>query len=339
MEPAPRFLREYAAATEAVAMFDLRGHGIIELTGRDAAIFLHNLCTQNVKNLPVGRSVEAFLTTNKARVIAHVWVTRRADNLLWLDMVAGQADKVLTHLNHYLISEQVELTDRSQEFAVLRLIGPKVAVWLSAVLEQPFATMASFETRSLARSGVIRRQNLLALDGFDLVCPATEMPALRDRLVIAGAVPAGTETYQSLRIEAGLPEYGIDIDENRLAMEVNRTAQAISYTKGCYLGQETIVMARDRGQVNRLLTGVLVPALLPGEELGVKGIPSGTKLFRDNIEVGEITSSVFSPKRQQPIALAYLRRGHWDAGTEMVIDPKADGRTAVASALPFGAAG
>ena len=124
-----------------------------------------------------------------------------------------------------------------------------------------------------------------------------------------------------------MPQYGIDIDEHRFAVEVNRTAQAISYAKGCYLGQETIVMARDRGQVNRLLMGVKV----------AEGAPraAGAKLFRANEEVGQVTSSTFSPRLGQVIALAYLRRGSWGAGTEIVIDPATDGRTAMVSLLPF----
>jgi glycine cleavage system aminomethyltransferase T len=168
MEIASTIPRDYQAATEAVALFDLSAYGKIELAGRDAAIFLHNLCTQDVKNLPVGKSVEAFLTTNKARVIAHVWVSRREENLLWLDMVSGQAEKVLKHLNHYLISEQVEVADRTQDFGFVRLVGPKVAVWLSAVLDQPLTAMAPLETRTASNVGMIRRQNLLALDGFDI---------------------------------------------------------------------------------------------------------------------------------------------------------------------------
>src|SRR5687767_9030385 len=95
------------------ALFELQGHGLVELTGRDAQSFLQNLCTQDLRNLPVGQSAEAFLTTNKARVVAHIWISRREANVYWLDMVAGQAEKVVAHLGHYLISEQVEIADRS----------------------------------------------------------------------------------------------------------------------------------------------------------------------------------------------------------------------------------
>ena len=165
-----------------------------------------------------------------------------------------------------------------------------------------------------------------------MFCPAAEVGLVKQRLIDAGAIPAGAETLQILRIEAGLPEFGIDIDENRLAVEVNRTAQAISYAKGCYLGQETIVMARDRGQVNRLLMGVKVTSELERQ----RGyLAAGAKLFRANEEVGLITSSIFSPKLQAVIGLAYLRRGNWEPGTELVIEPTTDGRGAVVCSLPF----
>jgi tRNA-modifying protein YgfZ len=301
----------YRAATEGVALFDLSDHGKIELAGPDARIFLHNLCTQDVKDLPVSATCEAFLTTTKARVVAHVWITHRETNLLLLDMVAGQSTKVFDHLNHYLISEKAELADRSTEFALLRLVGPKAAALLSSLAITP-----------------ARQHRLLGLDGMDLYCPRAEAASLGQRLIDAGAVRADPATYQILRIEAGLPEYGIDMDENRLAMEVNRTAQAICYTKGCFLGQETIVMARDRGQVNRLLMGVKIAGSAP--------VAPGTKLFRADDDVGQVTSSTFSPKLGQVVALAYLRRGSWDAGTEVAIDQASDSRRGVVCGLPFG---
>jgi len=301
---------EYQAATASAALFDLSERAKIEVAGRDALEFLHNLCTQDVKSLPVGATREAFLTTNKARVLAHIWMLHRAANVLLLDFAAGQAGKLLQHLNHHLISEQVEFADRTNEVAMLRLVGP-----------------AAQDVASRAGISPMRKHRLLALDGCDFFCPASDADQIRNTLVQAGAVLAGAETYNLLRVEAGLPEYGIDIDEDRLAMEVNRTSEAISYTKGCYLGQETIVMARDRGQVNRLLMGVKVAT---GEPL-----PRGTKLFRDGAEVGQVTSSVFSPMLGHAIALAYLRRGSWDAGTELIVEPNTDGRVAVAAALPF----
>jgi folate-binding protein YgfZ len=142
----------------------------------------------------------------------------------------------------------------------------------------------------------------------------------------AGAAPAGEATFETLRVEAGTPIYGVDIGEDRFVMEVARALRAVSYTKGCYLGQEPIVMARDRaGFVNRAFRGVKV---LEGGPL-----PAGAKLFRDAAEVGVVTSSLQSPRLGAPLALAYIRRGNQDPGTRLEAETP-EGRRAV-EVLPF----
>jgi tRNA-modifying protein YgfZ len=128
---------EYRAAREGAALFDLSDRVKVEGSGPDARLFLHNLCTNDVKNLPVGGGCEAFLTTPKARVIAHLWIGHYAqDNgsVLVLDMAASQAEKVLAHLDHYLISEQVELANRTAALAFFRLCGPRSAELFASIL-------------------------------------------------------------------------------------------------------------------------------------------------------------------------------------------------------------
>jgi folate-binding protein YgfZ len=139
-------------------------------------------------------------------------------------------------------------------------------------------------------------------------------------------VSAEPEALETLRVEAGLPEFGKDIDENRQVMEVGRTEQAISYTKGCFLGQEPIVMARDRGQVNRMLMGVKAA----GEPL-----TPGAKLYQGETEVGLVASSVYSPRLDAAIALAYLRRNSQTPGLELRAFPPSDGRAVTVATLPF----
>lgn len=308
-------------------LFDWTANAKIEVAGPDALAFLHNLCTQNVKNLPVGSCAEAFLTTNKARIIAHVWITHREPNIVWLDAAAGQADRIFQHLNHYLISEKAELADRTSEFGMLRLVGPEAADIATRIIGPAVEKMAPLQAIVDPKVGMVRRQSLLVHDGFDFFCPGAEAAGLIERLLAAGAAAGDMAAYEILRIEAGLPAYGVDVDESRLAMEAGRTAQAISYAKGCYLGQETIVMARDRGQVNRQLMGVKIP--LSAAPL------AGAKLYRQAEIAGEITSAVFSPRFGQILALAYLRRGHWEPGTELRLDPGGAGPVAIVSALPF----
>jgi folate-binding protein YgfZ len=177
--------------------------------------------------------------------------------------------------------------------------------------------------------GWVRRHDLLALSGYDLLVDAQVVVPVWEALRKVGAVPAGMQAFETLRVEAGLPLLGKDMDENRLVMEVGRTAQAISYAKGCYLGQEPIVMARDRGHVNRSLLGLRI---LEG---GV--VPPGARVFHDDKEAGVVTSSVFSPRAGAAIALAYLQRGSQTPGTIVSIETPDGRRPAQVTPLPFNA--
>lgn len=321
-----------SAARDRAAVFD-RGASFVELAGPDARLFFHNLCTQDVKNLAPGAGAETFLTTSKAKVVAHGAVSHvswQGQPVLWFDTVPGQGDLLLKHFDHFLISEQVELADRTSDLGMVRLVGPSAG----AVLEKSFGvvspTLAPWHhvTRSVDGHDVVIRHHVsLNLPAYDCFCPRALSPALRERLVAAGAIAGSEATHELLRVEAGWPVYPSDMDENRFVVEVGRGTQAICYTKGCFLGQEPIVMARDRGQVNRMLVGVLC-----GEG---PALAAGTKLYQGDADVGNVTSSVVSPRLGQAIALAYLRRGHQEPGMKLTVEPATVGRTALVSALPF----
>jgi folate-binding protein YgfZ len=323
-------LQQYETACKAAALFDLSASTKVELAGPEALSFLHNLCTNDVKNLAVGAGCEAFLTTAKARVISHVFMghyTVNGQSVLWLDAVPGQADTLVRHLNHYLISEQVEITDRTGELTLQRVVGPGAQALLEQSLKCDLAGLPNIHHLAVplpgGASGFVRRFDALSLPAFDVFGPKDTSGWIAGLSLLQ----ADADVHEILRIEAGLPVFGSDIDENRLVMEVGRAAQAICYTKGCFLGQEPIVMARDRGQVNRMLMGVKVAS---GSVL-----PRGAKLFSGAAEVGEVTSSVYSPRLGQVIALAYLKRGFQASGLELVINPATDGRGAVVANLPF----
>jgi folate-binding protein YgfZ len=223
----------------------------------------------------------------------------------------------------------VELADRTHELGMLHVCGPEAPAVLARVLGQPLPDIPLLHhvSGAIAESPCfVRRHDPLGLPGYDVWCESDRIAEVSGRLDAAGATPAGAEAYEILRVEAGTPEFGKDIDEERFVVEVGRTAQAICYTKGCFLGQEPIVMARDRGHVNRMLVGVSIEGgVLP---------PKGTPLFRDGAEVGQVTSSVLSPRLGQPLALAYVRRGSWESGTRLKIDSAADGRAATVINLP-----
>ncbi len=313
----PDAAADYYAAVNHAAWFDLSTHGKIEIAGPEARAYLHNLATQDVKTLPLHTARETFLTTSKARVVAHGWISHLRDDVVLLDVAPGLAEKVLAHLNHYLISEQAELADRSADFTMFRVIGPNA----SSLLDIADLGLNRLQLRD--ELGFIRRHDILALDGYDWFCPIANAEAVRTRLAdIAKGTPA---TYETLRIEAGLPAIGAEYDDQRFAMEIDRAPQAISYTKGCFLGQETIVMARDRGQLNRVLRGIVM------RDAGVPMV--GAKILKGAEEVGIVTSVTYSPRRRCAIALGYVRRGSWDPGTEVTVD----GQAATVSALPLAA--
>jgi folate-binding protein YgfZ len=325
---------DYRHALEDCALFDLIGRGLIALSGRDAVTFLNNLCTNDVKGLPPGHSCEAFLTTAKARVVAHLFVLRlRPDDgpVLWLDLPSGQVEKVLQHLGRYLISEDVELFDQTREVSQMHLCGPGARRVLERVLSTPLPELKHLEDNpvnieGIAR-GLIRRHDYLGLPGYDVFSPRDRAERMCRLLTDCGAVMAGPETYEVLRVEAGFPLYGPDMDEDRFVVEVGRNLQAISYTKGCYLGQEPIVMARDRGHANRTLLGLKIQEGGPAA--------AGSRVLRGSEEVGQVTSSVWSPRLGSAIALAYLRRGGQEPGTPVQIEAAGVLRPGVIAGLPL----
>ena len=326
---------EYDQARLRAALFDVSHRSKVELTGGDAVTFLQNLGTNDIASLPVGAGCELFFTTAQAKVVGHavVYHLLREDGseALWLDADPGQADKLLKHLDHYLISEQVEITDRTREFAQVHLAGPQARQMLQRALDEEVPDLAPLQHVMRTFAGdltcQIRRHDPLGVPGYDIVCLGSRAAEVWEMLAGAGASPAGLQAYELLRVEAGTPVYGKDIDDNNLALEVGRTEQAISYRKGCFLGQEPLVRIRDLGHVNRSLTGL---KLAGGER-----VPAGSKLFRDGKEVGWVTSSVVSPRLGTAIALAYVRRGHQEPGTALEVEAAGTRRAAEVAALPF----
>jgi folate-binding protein YgfZ len=301
---------EYHHARTGAALSDESHRGKVEVRGADAARFLHNLTTNDMVNLAPGRGCEAFLTTAKAKVIAYLRFFRQDAASFWLDVAPGAAERVIAHLDRYLISEQVEFVDHTKAFAQMHLAGPETPALLAPLLGGAAAPAEQLQHIHVSL-GQVRRHDALGLLGYDILCPADRATELWRLLTAGGARPIGREACEILRVEAGRPREGADIDDNTFAPEVGRIAETICYTKGCYLGQESIVMARDRGQVNRSLVGVRLPG---------GPVPPGSRLFSQDKEVGRVTSSIFSPRMGMALGLAYLRRGHQEPGTAVEVE-------------------
>lgn len=281
----------------------------IELTGPHAAPFLHNLCSNEIKALAVGDGCEVFFADRTARYVSfgHVYHLILGDgrHAFWLDLPVGTGSKMIQHLDKHLVSEQVSFADRTMEFCQFHLCGSTAAKVLSQAIHEEVPNLANHQhmVRSIEERIPcnIRRNDHLGHPGFDILVLHGRSRAVWDRLVMAGANPVGETGYQGLRIKAGYPEEPSDLNETVRVMEVDRPSTAISDKKGCYLGQEPIVMARDRGQLNRKLRRVALVGA---------GITVGPLLVEGK-EIGRLTSLSWS-REGEALGLAYLRRGFWD---------------------------
>ncbi len=319
---------EYRAARSGVGLVDRGDYGVLEVTGRDRATFLHALLSNEIKALAAGQGCAATLLDvhGKVQVVLFVWVLE--DRIL-LVVPPGTAQKVAEALDHYLFSEKASFRDASEETALFLLAGPEAPATVERLTgarpaERPWSHVGA------VLDGVTVR---LVSGGAEtgeaevwVACAAGEGPRVWDALVAGGARPFGLTALESLRIEAGTPLFGHDVDETVLLSEIPLT-HLVSHTKGCYPGQEVVVRIRDRGHVNRLLTGLV----LEGDAVP----PHGSAVLADDAEVGRVTSATHSFGLGQPIALAFVRRQQAEPGTAVGV--RVGDRTipACVSALPF----
>lgn len=313
---------DYTAALESAALFYRSEAAKLVVSGPDAPQFLHNISTNDLKNLPLGGGCELYFCDARAKALFVAWAyhVRLGDRpAIWLETTPGRGDALYKHLDRFLIAEAVELEDVTSQYAQFHLAGPKAKAVLEAALGEAIPDLAEFQHMERTLNGdapcQLRRRALLGVSGYDIVCRSERADEVKRTLTKVGAVVGTLETWEILRVEAGTPVYGIDIDDSRFVMEVGNVARAVSYAKGCFPGQEPIVMARDRaGRVNRQFLGL--------KALNGGVITHGTKLLRDDQDVGVVTSCVDSPRLGGPLALGYV---HWksaEPGTQLVADSR-----------------
>ncbi len=289
----------YTAATSACARLDLSARELLRVTGPDRVSFVQGMVTNDVEKLPVGASLYAAMLTAKGAMVGDARVLKREDELL-LDTGPGRGAGVLGFLNTFLISEEAELS-AADDLAVVGLVGPQAEAW-AAKVDVAHGRFGSF------------------LGGVDLVVPRAALASVEALLGELPVLEAGT--VEVLRVERGVPVFGVDMTESTIPLEAN-LEHAINYTKGCYIGQEVIARATYRGQMNKKLVGLELGSLTPAVK---------TELQRAGKKVGWVTSVVFSPKRGQQVALGYVHRDHLAAGTVLDV---AGGGSATVSSLPF----
>jgi folate-binding protein YgfZ len=319
---------EYALARHQVGLLDRGDFGVLELTGRDRASFLHALVSNEVKALGPGQGCAATLLDvhGKVQVVLFVWV---ADDRIFVVTPPAMAAKTAEALDHYLFSEKVAIEDVSREHALFVLAGPAARETTTGLAgatppDRPWSHIAAKLGETPVRLVSGARETGEA--EVWIMCPAGEATNVRETLVGAGARPIGPEAYESLRIEAGTPLFGHDVDESVLLSEIP-FENLLSHTKGCYPGQEVVVRIRDRGHVNRMLRGLVIE----GDQVP----PQGAEVLADDATIGKVTSATRSFGLSRPIALAFVRRQHAEPGTRVSVRLSGATVAATVSALPF----
>jgi folate-binding protein YgfZ len=300
---------EYRALHETVGMLELSFRSRVCLTGADRSRFLHGQVTNDVKRLQPGEGCYAALTTAKGKMQSDLNIFCLPEELL-LDFEPGLTATVTARLEKYIVADDVQVVDVAPHYGLLSVQGPQAGAAITALglFPQIPTTARRSEKISSPEWGAVYLMNHPRLDsaGYDLFVPNAALELMATKLAavaqsVGGAV-CGWDAFETVRIEAGLPRFGVDMDETHLASECGIEARAISYQKGCYIGQEVLNRIHSIGHVNRELRRLQI-------EANAKTVPApGTKLLSGDKEVGHLTSAVWSPRLNTVVALGYVRR-------------------------------
>ncbi len=300
--------QEFAALQSGCGLFDLGFRARLSIKGSDRIRWMNGMVTNNIRDLAEGRGVYAFLLNPQGRILGDMRIFRRGDSLI-VETDRSQLEAILATFDHFIIMDDVEVTNITDEQTALGLAGPKSRTLLKAVgIEvpelQPLQMMKPCCTCDCdcVECTVIRREDS-PHESYEIWLDAKDVLKTWQALITAGATPIGSEALEMQRIVSGIPLYGVDIRERDLPQETEQT-RALNFNKGCYVGQEIVERIRSRGNVHRKFTGFLAE--------GVAGIAPGDKIISAEKEVGEITSVATLPTSsgERTAALGYhLPRG------------------------------
>jgi folate-binding protein YgfZ len=291
-----------------------RNGGLIEVSGGEAVMFLNGLITNDVAKFEFHTWKLAAFPNAQGRLLAVVRVLRTDDGFLF-ETEETTHEKVLKNLERFVLAGDFKVRDLTAQFSRLSIrgrntpsLGFKTPVE-NEVIRASFGDETGFITRAFRAAG------------FDVLVPKDQVETFTEKLKSLGAIPIGEKTREVLRIENGVPEYGVDMDETTVVLETGLD-EAVSFTKGCYIGQEIIARIHFRGHVAKQLTGLIL---------------EGTAQANDELKsaegksAGKITSVAFSPKFEKNIAIAFVRYDYLAEGTELKVN---DSKASVTS-LPF----
>jgi tRNA-modifying protein YgfZ len=331
----------YEAASSGAILVDRSSEARVSVRGADRVTWLQGLLTNDVARLQPGQGCYAAYLTPQGRMISDVRVLAQPDALL-LDLPASGRSAVLERFDQFIISEEVEIEDVTAVVGRLGVHGPRsLEVLLGAVGEigMPEATvlnqLAEHEHLTVELGGepvIVAGSRDIGRLGFDIYCQAAALPRVAEALAAAGAIDIDAETWDTLRIEAGRPVFGVDMDTDTIPLEAGIEDRAIDHNKGCYVGQEVIVriLHRGGGRVVRKLVGLVADAPTASADQ----VWHGHAIAADGREIGRVTSATFSPVLGRTIMLGYVHRDFVAKGTPVTVDA-ATPIPAHVSALPF----
>jgi folate-binding protein YgfZ len=307
---------EYRQLREECGLIDRSARGKIAVRGADTAEYLQGQVTNDVEALAVGAGQYAALLDRKGHMQSDMRVLRASAEEILLDTEPEALQAVLRHLTMYSVGREVEIADLTAERALLSLIGPRSAeIAGTPVLAENACATASVGGVECLAAGTA--------EGVDLIAAAVDAARLREALLEAGVVEVSPAAAEILRIEAGVPRFGAEMGAETMPAEAGIVERAVSFSKGCYIGQETVARLHYKGKPNRHLRGL---------RLSTANVEAGAPLWLGEKEVGRLGSAGVSPALG-PLGLAILRR-EAEPGAELRVGE--DGVTAEVVALPFG---
>ena len=320
---------EYSAVRDGgTGVIDLSARGRLLISGSEAVMFLNGLITNDMKTLAVNSWMPAVFPNVQGRLLAAVRIIHREDGFL-IDTESATLAIVLKLLERFTLAGDFHVADLTSETAMLSIQGMNSDEVILKTLGETVINRHGVVIAQLGNGAkvTIIRATHTAEDGFDLFISANESGSLRDSLTRAGAQPVGAEALEVLRVEAGIPRFGLDMDETNVVTETNLD-EAVSFTKGCYIGQEIIARIRYRGHVAKKLTGLTFE-----NEVALE---SGAKIFSaDDKEIGRVTSLTFSPRLKRTIALGYVKYDYLGPGTSVKVVSADRELPAAVAELPF----
>lgn len=324
---------EVRAARRGAVLAAWSDLGVLRLTGGDRAKFLHGVCSQEVKARRPGEGGYAFILEPKGRVISDLRFLVRQDSIL-LEVSAARREDLRRWLDRFVLISDVSVADVTAEWEILLLAGPRSRDVLAAAgLPWPEGPEDAFvESAASGTPILIQADRTTGEHGCLIWIPPAEAPRLHDRMVAAGSpaglVAAGLEAIDVLRTEAGRPWFGVDIDEDDLPVETGQAPRAVSFTKGCYTGQEVVARQHFLGKPRKLLAGLLPEAA---------DVRAGDPVFIGSERAGVLSTVHVSPTLGRPIALAVLRGAEHPGGSRVQVVPLYRRPPAVAAVahLPF----